>query len=84
MTYRIAQISPLFHHSTDAVIGYSTRIVREGIETAAFAMKIARDMTRAEYENCGDSYFEARDSEGNRIIERVRLKTPAELADCTF
>lgn len=66
MTYSIVEVSCL-EEAEQGLYGMITsrsRVVRTGLTTAAYALKLARTLEGSEENRCDMSYFEVRDSSG--------------------
>jgi hypothetical protein len=76
MTFRIVEVTSLEEPEQGlyGMIVSRTRVVRTGIETPAYALKLARLMEVSEENACDMSHFEVRDSNNSRWQERVSLK----------
>ena len=58
MAYQICRISPIYHHSTDGIIGSRATTLPNLYETVACAEAIASKLHHENYESCGDDSFE--------------------------
>lgn len=80
MTFSIVEVSSLEEpeQGSYGMIHSRTRVVRTGLTTAAYALKLARVMEGSEENRCDMSYFEVRDSSGARYQERPRFEFNAD------
>lgn len=55
--FQIVQASPIYHWSTDAMIGTKFKRHEMSYHNEQLALKLAGRMEDENYRNCGDDYF---------------------------